>query len=185
MSEPSAISEQKSALRAAALALRDALPAAERQAAAEAIAARAFPVAVKPGTIVSGFSPMKTEINPMPLLRKLAERGRATGAALHRRARQAADHAGLAIRRRLQGRAMGHPRADAGCAGSRARHSHRAAGLLRPRRPPHRLRRRLLRHDDPCAARPRSRSSPSASPSPRRKFRRFPPPSATNGSISC
>ena len=75
MSEPSAISEQKSALRTAALALRDAMPPAERQAAAEAIAARAFPLEVKPGTIVSGFSPMKTEINPIPLLRKLAEQG--------------------------------------------------------------------------------------------------------------
>src|SRR5665647_1013175 len=75
MSEPFAISEQKSALRAAALALRDAMPAAERQAAAEAIAARAFPLEVKPGTIVAGFSPMKTEINPIPLLRKLAGEG--------------------------------------------------------------------------------------------------------------
>ena len=40
MSEPSAISEQKSAVRTAALAKRDAMPAAERQAAAEAVAAR-------------------------------------------------------------------------------------------------------------------------------------------------
>jgi 5-formyltetrahydrofolate cyclo-ligase len=69
------IANEKSALRAAALALRDAMPAAERQAAAEAIAARAFPFEVAPGTIVSGFSPMKTEINPIPLLRKLAEQG--------------------------------------------------------------------------------------------------------------
>jgi len=28
-----------------------------------------------PGTIVSGFSPMKTEINPIPLMRKLADTG--------------------------------------------------------------------------------------------------------------
>src|SRR5664279_3669150 len=41
--------EQKKELRSAALALRDALPAGERQAAAEAIAARAFPVALAPG----------------------------------------------------------------------------------------------------------------------------------------
>ena len=75
MSEPPAISEQKAALRAAALALRDALPAAMRAAAAEAIAARAFPVTVAPGMIVSGFSPMKTEINPIPLLRKLSDAG--------------------------------------------------------------------------------------------------------------
>ena len=69
------IADQKPALRAAALALRDALPAAERQAAAETIAARPFPVAIKPGVIVSGFMPMKTEINPVPLLRKLADAG--------------------------------------------------------------------------------------------------------------
>jgi len=65
----------KELLRAAALALRDALPPAERQAAAEAIAVRPFPVAIKPGVIVSGFMPMKTEINPLPLMRKLAEQG--------------------------------------------------------------------------------------------------------------
>ena len=64
----------KAALRAQTLAKRDALPAAERQAAAETIATRGFPVEVA-GTIVSGFMPMKTEINPLPLLRKLADAG--------------------------------------------------------------------------------------------------------------
>jgi 5-formyltetrahydrofolate cyclo-ligase len=65
----------KAALREAALALRDALPASVRQAAAETIAARPFPTAIKPGIIVSGFMPMKTEINPIPLMRKLADTG--------------------------------------------------------------------------------------------------------------
>ncbi len=51
------------------------MPAAERQAAAEAIAARPFPVAVAPGMIVSGFMPLNSEINPLPLLRKLADAG--------------------------------------------------------------------------------------------------------------
>lgn len=69
------VSDQKSTLRAQVLALRDAMPAAERQAAAETIAARGLPVAVTPGTIVSGFMPMKTEINPLPLLRRLAGAG--------------------------------------------------------------------------------------------------------------
>jgi 5-formyltetrahydrofolate cyclo-ligase len=69
------IGQQKTLLRAAALARRDALPAADRQAAAEAIAARALPVAVAAGIIVSGYSPMKTEISPLPLLRKLADAG--------------------------------------------------------------------------------------------------------------
>jgi 5-formyltetrahydrofolate cyclo-ligase len=65
----------KAALRRQALARRDALPAAERQRAAESIAARAFPVAVPPGVIVAGFMPMKSEINPLPLMRKLADAG--------------------------------------------------------------------------------------------------------------
>ena len=70
-----AISDQKAKLRATALARRDALSAAERQAAAEAIAQRVFPVAVKAGTIVSGFSAVRSEINPMPLMRKLVQAG--------------------------------------------------------------------------------------------------------------
>ena len=50
-------------------------PPATRQAAAETIAARPFPLPIKPGAIVSGFSPLKTEINPLPLMRKLAAAG--------------------------------------------------------------------------------------------------------------
>ena len=69
------ISELKSVIRKDALMRRDALPAAERAKAAEAIAARAFPLAVKPGVIISGFFPLKTEINPVPLMRKLADAG--------------------------------------------------------------------------------------------------------------
>src|ERR1017187_1555739 len=77
MFPPAEITDKKAVLRAAALALRDALPAAERAAAAAAIAERAFPVPVAAGTIVSGFMPMKakSEINPIPLLRKLADAG--------------------------------------------------------------------------------------------------------------
>jgi 5-formyltetrahydrofolate cyclo-ligase len=73
--QDSSISESKAALRTATLALRDALPPAERQAAAETIAARALPVEVTPGAIVAAFMPMKTEINPLPLLRKFAQAG--------------------------------------------------------------------------------------------------------------
>ena len=51
------------------------MPAAERQAAAETLAARGLPVAVTAGMTVSGFMPMKTEINPLPLMRKLAGDG--------------------------------------------------------------------------------------------------------------
>jgi 5-formyltetrahydrofolate cyclo-ligase len=65
----------KGRLRKQALALRDRLPAAERAAAAEAIAARSFPLTFRRGTIISAFSPMKSEINPVPLMRKLADAG--------------------------------------------------------------------------------------------------------------
>jgi 5-formyltetrahydrofolate cyclo-ligase len=69
------LAEQKSAIRRAAVARRDALPAADRAQAAEAIAARPFPLAVAPGAIVSGFMPLKSEINTLPLMRKLSEAG--------------------------------------------------------------------------------------------------------------
>jgi 5-formyltetrahydrofolate cyclo-ligase len=67
--------DQKAHLRAEVLARRDAMPAAERQAGAQTVTARDFPVPVGPGTIVSGFSPMKSEINPLPLMRRLAAAG--------------------------------------------------------------------------------------------------------------
>jgi len=69
------ISEQKRIIRRDAVARRDALPAAARAAAAETIARRMFPLAIAPGVIVSGFSPLKSEINPVPLLRKLSDGG--------------------------------------------------------------------------------------------------------------
>ncbi len=72
---PVDISDAKAILRREAVARRDALPAAERQQAAETIAGRPFPVAVPPGAIVSGFMPLKSEISPLPLMRKLAEAG--------------------------------------------------------------------------------------------------------------
>src|ERR1700742_2908647 len=69
------LSDHKTQVRTEALALRDALPAEARAAAAEAIAARPFPIAVPRGAIVSGFMPLKSEINPLPLLRQLADAG--------------------------------------------------------------------------------------------------------------
>jgi 5-formyltetrahydrofolate cyclo-ligase len=66
---------QKSILRQSALACRDAMPAAARAAAAEAVAQRPFSVAITPGAIVSGYSPMKSEFNPVPLMRRLADAG--------------------------------------------------------------------------------------------------------------
>jgi 5-formyltetrahydrofolate cyclo-ligase len=70
--EPAAV---KAIMRREATARRDALPASERQQAAETIAGRPFPVAIPQGAIVSGFMPLKSEINPLPLLRKLGEAG--------------------------------------------------------------------------------------------------------------
>ena len=74
MVQSTPIDTQKADLRREALARRDALPADVRAAAAEAIAAHKFPVELKPG-IVSGFSPMRTEINPLPLMRRLVSLG--------------------------------------------------------------------------------------------------------------
>jgi len=78
MPGPTAIDDLKATLRREALARREALPADVRAAVAQTIAARPFPLAVPPGAIVSGFMPMKSEINPLPLMRALAD----TGAAL-------------------------------------------------------------------------------------------------------
>ncbi len=65
----------KAELRQLSLAKRDAMPAETRAAAAETIAARPFPYEIKPGTVVSAYSPMQSELNPVPLMRKLADAG--------------------------------------------------------------------------------------------------------------
>jgi 5-formyltetrahydrofolate cyclo-ligase len=67
--------ELKAALRRDLVARRDALSAAERQAAGLAVADRGLPVAAAPGTIVSGFWPIKSEISPLPLMRRFADAG--------------------------------------------------------------------------------------------------------------
>jgi 5-formyltetrahydrofolate cyclo-ligase len=65
----------KATLRAAALTKRDALSDNKRAAAAKAIAKRGLPMAITPGTIISGYSPIRSEIDPIPLLRALAAQG--------------------------------------------------------------------------------------------------------------
>jgi 5-formyltetrahydrofolate cyclo-ligase len=75
MSQFDSIASVKAKLRKDALARRAAIPAAERAAAAEAIAARALPVAVNAGAVVSGYSPVKSELNVVPLMRRFAEAG--------------------------------------------------------------------------------------------------------------
>ena len=65
----------KAELRAAALAARDALGSEHRAAAARAMAARGLPVEIKPGIVVSGYSPIRSEIDPVPLMQALAAQG--------------------------------------------------------------------------------------------------------------
>ncbi len=65
----------KGDLRTAALARRDALSDEQRAAAAQAIAKRGLPVAIKPGAIVAGYSPIRSEIDPTPLMKNLAAQG--------------------------------------------------------------------------------------------------------------
>jgi 5-formyltetrahydrofolate cyclo-ligase len=68
-------SASKADLRAAALAKRDALSDEQRVAAAQALATRRLPFEILAGTIVSGYSPIRNEIDPVPWMRKLAEAG--------------------------------------------------------------------------------------------------------------
>jgi 5-formyltetrahydrofolate cyclo-ligase len=65
----------KATLRAAALAKRDALSDKQRAAAAKAVAKRGLPIAIAHGIIVSGYSPIRSEIDPAPLMRALAAQG--------------------------------------------------------------------------------------------------------------
>jgi 5-formyltetrahydrofolate cyclo-ligase len=75
MESSAAVAEQKTRIRAEVLARRDTLSPDARQAAAEAIAARVLPVAPRPGLVVSGFMPIRSEINPLPLMRRYAGEG--------------------------------------------------------------------------------------------------------------
>jgi len=65
----------KADLRAASLARRDAISPDERAAAAEAIAVRGLPFAIAKGVVISGYSPIHSEIDPVPLMQKLASAG--------------------------------------------------------------------------------------------------------------
>ena len=68
-------SPSKGDLRKIALDARDAMDAAVRVAASEKLAARGLPFEIAAGTIVSGYSPIRSELDPAPLMRKLAEQG--------------------------------------------------------------------------------------------------------------
>lgn len=65
----------KAELRTAALAKRDALSDKQRAAKANALAKQGLPIAIPQGAIVSGYSPIRSEIDPVPLMRALAAQG--------------------------------------------------------------------------------------------------------------
>ena len=72
---PESISAAKSEMRKSVLEMRNALSAEMRAAAAEAIARRGLPVDIRESAIVSGFMPIRSEINPLPLMRLCARAG--------------------------------------------------------------------------------------------------------------
>jgi 5-formyltetrahydrofolate cyclo-ligase len=65
----------KSDLRTEALARRDALDPVLREHAGRVIAARGLPVTMPAEAVVSGFWPIRSEIDPRPLMRTLKDRG--------------------------------------------------------------------------------------------------------------
>ena len=69
------VSQTKSDLRREMIARRDALGSEDRAAAALAIAAHGLSLDIKPGTVVAGYSPIRSEIDPVPLMRALGARG--------------------------------------------------------------------------------------------------------------
>jgi 5-formyltetrahydrofolate cyclo-ligase len=75
MPESDPIAALKVLLRQQALARREAIAVDQRAAAAQAIAARALPLPVTPSTVVSGYSSLKSELNPLPLMRRFADAG--------------------------------------------------------------------------------------------------------------
>src|SRR5438552_15517306 len=74
-SPPAALETQTTPLRAPARVARDALGSERRAAAAQTIALRGLPFEIMPGTVVAGYSPIRSEIDPIPLMRKLAVPG--------------------------------------------------------------------------------------------------------------
>ncbi|HKS21132.1 MAG TPA: 5-formyltetrahydrofolate cyclo-ligase [Bradyrhizobium sp.] len=65
----------KAELRAAALARRDALSDKQRARSALALAKRGLPLEIARGMVVSGYAPIRNEIDPTPLMLKLAAQG--------------------------------------------------------------------------------------------------------------
>lgn len=68
-------SPSKAELRAAALARRDGLSPEQRSHAAQAIAARGLPFELTSGMVISGYAPIRSEIDPTPLMLTLTAQG--------------------------------------------------------------------------------------------------------------
>ena len=68
-------SPSKGDLRKIALDARDAMDMAVRVTAGEKLAARGLPFEIAAGTVVSGYSPIRSELDPRPLMQKLAAQG--------------------------------------------------------------------------------------------------------------
>src|SRR3978361_794508 len=68
-------SPSKADLRAAALAARDALSGDLRAAAAQTVARRGLPLEIRAGAVVAGYSPIRSELDPVALMQALAARG--------------------------------------------------------------------------------------------------------------
>src|SRR5260221_430803 len=71
----SCVAPQEATVRPAARAVRDALTSTHRTAAAETIGLRGLPFEIPPGAVLAGYSPIRSEIDPVPLMRKLAVPG--------------------------------------------------------------------------------------------------------------
>jgi 5-formyltetrahydrofolate cyclo-ligase len=65
----------KGDLRKSALAARDAMDEAAQIEAGEKLAKRGLPFEIAPGVVVSGYSPIRSELDPRPLMQKLAAQG--------------------------------------------------------------------------------------------------------------
>jgi len=65
----------KGDLRKIALDARDALSGETRATASEKLAARGLPFEIAAGAIISGYSPIRSELDPAPLMQKLAALG--------------------------------------------------------------------------------------------------------------
>jgi len=72
---PRSIDVAKTELRRRALERRESIPPDQRLAAAQAIAELAPAVLLRSEIIVSGYSPLNSEISPLPLMRRCAQAG--------------------------------------------------------------------------------------------------------------